>query len=688
MKIIFFLFSLFIINYSLLISIEVGGHLTEDTTWSPENNPYLVIDNIYVDEGVTLYILPGTEIKINGAPLTSTLDYDEYFWYQNGTNEAKMFWVDGRILAEGTEQDSIIFTRLQDNFDHYWGCIYMTEQSDLSIYKHCRLEYSGSIGIYVSRIAKGVLSIYNGKCIIYNNDISNNSAGVILRYITREMEIKNNSFYNDNLNNYVLNLWREHLTLGEPEEGFNPSLIANNYFDSNIHGIYAISSHFINNEVQNAIDNSVYLQGESGISYFYNNIFVDCNVGIGGGSGPLYIKNNRFIGGNEGIDIDNAYVEINDNYFEDCGVYTEFATGKVFNNVLVGDRMWTPGDIEVYNNIVYNSNSYGLKVGYNPYCVNNISINNEYAIWSATVSYENCIIIGNEELTEHNINGNPIFRNCILDFELPPECIDGGGNIWVDSLQAQQLFVDIENGDFHLIEGSLAIDAGFDTTGYYYPFDLDYSIRVWDGDNDGNAIIDIGPYEYNSPQFGGINGTVYQTENGEFLDYVLLKINNQPGEFTFADSIGNYEFKLPAGTYDIYAERVFYEDAVVYDIVVNEGEFTEIDFSMSSNVDVEDFTIPNQSEQIFHLSNYPNPFHSNTTISFELAKESDISISIYNIKGQKVKSLTNANYETGTHSVTWNGKDDNNKSVASGIYYYKLNMDGEDVSVRKCVLLR
>jgi hypothetical protein len=63
--------------------------------------------------------------------------------------------------------------------------------------------------------------------------------------------------------------------------------------------------------------------------------------------------------------------------------------------------------------------------------------------------------------------GNPIFRNCILDFELPPECIDGGGNIWVDSLQAQTLFEDIQNGDFHLIESSLAIDAGFDTTGYY-----------------------------------------------------------------------------------------------------------------------------------------------------------------------------------------------------------------------------
>jgi len=133
---------------------------------------------------------------------------------------------------------------------------------------------------------------------------------------------------------------------------------------------------------------------------------------------------------------------------------------------------------------------------------------------------------------------NPIFRNCILDFELPEECIDGGGNIWVDEQQAQQLFTDIENGDFHLIEGSLAIDAGFDTTGYYYPFDMDYSQRVWDGDNNGSAIIDIGPYEYGAPQLGKISGYITETTSGDSVDYVLIKIDNEPGNFTFADSAG------------------------------------------------------------------------------------------------------------------------------------------------------
>ncbi|MBI9032649.1 hypothetical protein JEZ13_11700 [bacterium] len=59
-----------IISLSSLWSIEVGGHLSEDTVWSPENNPYQVTEILYIDAGVTLTILPGTEVKISGASLT------------------------------------------------------------------------------------------------------------------------------------------------------------------------------------------------------------------------------------------------------------------------------------------------------------------------------------------------------------------------------------------------------------------------------------------------------------------------------------------------------------------------------------------------------------------------------------------------------------------------------------------
>ncbi len=70
--------------------------------------------------------------------------------------------------------------------------------------------------------------------------------------------------------------------------------------------------------------------------------------------------------------------------------------------------------------------------------------------------------------------------------------------------------------------------------------------------------------------------------------------------------------------------------------------------------------------------NYPNPFNPTTAIKFSLAKADDVEIEIYNIKGQKVKSLLNEKRDAGQNSVVWNGTDDTNKSVGSGVYFYKI----------------
>ncbi len=96
----------------------------------------------------------------------------------------------------------------------------------------------------------------------------------------------------------------------------------------------------------------------------------------------------------------------------------------------------------------------------------------------------------------------------------------------------------------------------------------------------------------------------------------------------------------------------------------------------------------------YKLTNYPNPFHSpsnrgsGTTISFDLPKSGDVDLTIYNIKGQKVKTLTNEKYPKGKHSLIWNGKNDKNQDVSSGVYFYKLNVDGKDVNVKKCLLMK
>ncbi|MDP8269144.1 MAG: T9SS type A sorting domain-containing protein, partial [Candidatus Tenebribacter davisii] len=90
----------------------------------------------------------------------------------------------------------------------------------------------------------------------------------------------------------------------------------------------------------------------------------------------------------------------------------------------------------------------------------------------------------------------------------------------------------------------------------------------------------------------------------------------------------------------------------------------------------------------FNLSNYPNPFNPSTTISFSTPEEGIVELSVCNIKGQKIKSLISNQITVGEHSIDWNGKDDSGKKVSSGVYLYKLNVNGKTEEVKKCLLLK
>ena len=70
------------------------------------------------------------------------------------------------------------------------------------------------------------------------------------------------------------------------------------------------------------------------------------------------------------------------------------------------------------------------------------------------------------------------------------------------------------------------------------------------------------------------------------------------------------------------------------------------------------------------MQNYPNPFNPSTSIRFSIPKLSKISISIYNVNGQKVKSLLNGTMSPGYHHINWYGDDENGILVPNGIYLY------------------
>ncbi|MCF7859431.1 MAG: T9SS type A sorting domain-containing protein [Candidatus Cloacimonetes bacterium] len=116
---------------------------------------------------------------------------------------------------------------------------------------------------------------------------------------------------------------------------------------------------------------------------------------------------------------------------------------------------------------------------------------------------------------------------------------------------------------------------------------------------------------------------------------------------------------------------------------------------VNDEVSVNEQTIPHSSIQSYNISNYPNPFKPSgagrgpgTTIKLDLAESGKIELEIYNIKGQKVKTLLDA-YSSKEHfEIIWRGTDDSKKKVSSGNYFIKLKVNGEEKAVSKCILLK
>jgi flagellar hook assembly protein FlgD len=85
--------------------------------------------------------------------------------------------------------------------------------------------------------------------------------------------------------------------------------------------------------------------------------------------------------------------------------------------------------------------------------------------------------------------------------------------------------------------------------------------------------------------------------------------------------------------------------------------------------------------------NYPNPFNMETIISYALSREANVELVIYNVLGEKVRTLVDEHQAAGMKKVSWDGKDDRGSEVSSGYYFYRLRADEEAIT-KKMLLLK
>jgi hypothetical protein len=88
------------------------------------------------------------------------------------------------------------------------------------------------------------------------------------------------------------------------------------------------------------------------------------------------------------------------------------------------------------------------------------------------------------------------------------------------------------------------------------------------------------------------------------------------------------------------------------------------------------------------LGNYPNPFNPTTTIRYELASPGHVVIDVLSVDGARVQRIDAGARSTGAHTVAWRGETAHGDRAASGVYIYRLLVDGAPVDARRLVLLK
>jgi len=145
---------------------DLFGSITKD------ESPFYINGAARVPQGKTLFIEPGVTILFNSGDVDDMSNCD--FDWSDSTISIGFLRVDGKLIAEGTKSDSIIFTKNSKQENHYWGCIYFSETADSnSIISFSKVEYASLIYEIESRIIGEGITCWFSSIIIKNSLIQN-----------------------------------------------------------------------------------------------------------------------------------------------------------------------------------------------------------------------------------------------------------------------------------------------------------------------------------------------------------------------------------------------------------------------------------------------------------------------------------------------------------------------------------
>ncbi len=172
-----------------------------------------------------------------------------------------------------------------------------------------------------------------------------------------------------------------------------------------------------------------------------------------------------------------------------------------------------------------------------------------------------------------------------------------------------------------------------------------------------------------------LRGTTHYKSNPDTL--IFTSNSNADTLWVFALNTVRSEKPYYLGEYNVNVNGINYvvdTSNVIYFMDINNlTSASEFNYELPKN---------------FHLrQNYPNPFNPSTTIEYQVSKQMNVKIDIYNSNGELIKELLDEEKNDGNYSVVWNGRDDKGNLVASGTYLYQIQT-GDFVQEKKMILLK
>ena len=252
-------------------------------------------------------------------------------------------------------------------------------------------------------------------------------------------------------------------------------------------------------------------------------------------------------------------------------------------------------------------------------------------------------------------------------------------------IQLYEYYITLESGS----EGEVIVflepgihDYTYTATDNYgsensWTINLEDGTELGSGQGAANGTYDFS-FTLEGPPTGTLSGIASLDGAGDVTE-VAIAVG---GLIIYPDAQGNYTIDLPVGVYTLTATLEGYDDYQT-DVAITEDETTTLDFEMAETVGSQGIIVTATALN----GNYPNPFNPVTNIAYSVKESGNVTLEVYNIKGQLVKTLVNDVKETGEFTATWTGTDNSNKSVSSGVYFYKMK-SGNYAATKKMILMK